>query len=82
MSRAAGNDADAGSDDDNAAAARAALLLRCYPRAWRDRYGDEFTELLISDIEERPRSAARTLDVIRGGALARCTVAGLGGDAD
>lgn len=79
MSRAAGTDAGAGSDDDNAAAARAALLLRCYPRGWRDRYGDEFTELLISDIEERPRSAARTLDVIRGGALARCTVAGLGG---
>lgn len=74
MSRGAG--ADAG---DAQAAGRAARLLRCYPRAWRDRYGDEFAELLISDIEERPRSAARTLDVIRGGLLARCTVAGLGG---
>ena len=40
---------------DPRAARRAALLLRCYPRAWRDRYGDEFTELLIADIEERPR---------------------------
>jgi hypothetical protein len=69
-------------DDDNAgadAARRAARLLRCYPRAWRDRYGDEFAELLIADIEERPRSAARTLDVIRGGALARCAAVGLGG---
>jgi hypothetical protein len=61
------------------ASARAERLLRCYPRAWRDRYGDEFTELLISDIEERPRSAARTLDVIRGGAIARLALAGLGG---
>ena len=64
---------------DAQAARRAARLLRCYPRAWRDRYGDEFTELLISDLEERPRAAARTLDVIRGGALARLAVAGLGG---
>jgi hypothetical protein len=61
------------------ASARAERLLRCYPPAWRDRYGDEFTELLISDIEERPRSAARTLDVIRGGALARLADLGLGG---
>lgn len=37
---------------------RAALLLRWYPRAGRDRYGAEFTELLISDIEERPFAAA------------------------
>jgi hypothetical protein len=64
---------------DAQAAGRAARLLRCYPRAWRDRYGDEFAELLISDIEERPRSAARSLDVIRGGALARLAVAGLRG---
>jgi hypothetical protein len=64
---------------DPGAARSAALLLRCYPRAWRDRYGDEFTELLISDLEERPRSATRTLDVIRGGALARLAIAGLGG---
>jgi hypothetical protein len=28
-------------------AERAARLLRWYPRAWRDRYGEEFTELVI-----------------------------------
>ena len=50
-------------------------LLRWYPRAWRDRYGAEFTELLISDIEERPRAAARGLDVARGGLVARLTAA-------
>jgi hypothetical protein len=76
VSRGAG--AGAGADAAQAVS-RAARLLRWYPRAWRDRYGDEFTELLISDMAERPRSAARTLDVVRGGVLARCTVAGLGG---
>lgn len=60
-------------------AGQAARLLRWYPPAWRARYGEEFTELLISDIEERPRSAARVLDVARGGLVARLTVAGLGG---
>lgn len=60
-------------------AARAARLLRWYPRPWRDRYGAEFTELLISDIEERPRSAGRAVDVARGGLTARLTQAGLAG---
>jgi hypothetical protein len=60
-------------------AERAARLLRWYPRGWRDRYGAEFTELLISDIEERPRSAGRDLDVARGGLVARLTAAGLAG---
>src|SRR6201986_4493544 len=58
---------------------RAALLLRWYPRAWRARYGEEFTELLLADLAERPRSAARTADVIRGGLVARLTDAGLCG---
>lgn len=59
--------------------AQAARLLRWYPRTWRARYGDEFGELLIADIIERPRSRARTADVIRGGILARLAAAGLGG---
>jgi hypothetical protein len=60
-------------------AARAARLLRWYPRPWRDRYGAEFAELLISDIEERPQSAGRGLDVARGGITARLAGAGLAG---
>jgi len=60
-------------------AERAARLLRWYPRPWRDRYGAEFTELLISDIEERPRSVRRAVDVARGGLVARLTQAGLAG---
>jgi hypothetical protein len=60
-------------------AERAARLLRWYPRAWRERYGEEFAELLISDIEERPRATARALDVMRGGIVARLSAAGLCG---
>ncbi|HUZ16736.1 MAG TPA: hypothetical protein VMU72_11265 [Gaiellaceae bacterium] len=55
---------------------RARRLLRWYPRAWRERYGDEFSELLRADIEERPRSWSRAFDVARRGAAARL---GLGG---
>jgi hypothetical protein len=62
-----------------APAARAARLLRWYPRAWRSRYGEEFAELLVADIEERPRSRSRTADVIRGGIVARLGQAGLCG---
>jgi hypothetical protein len=58
---------------------RAAELLLWYPRAWRARYGEEFAELLIADIEERRKSAARTLDVARGGIIARLADAGLTG---
>jgi hypothetical protein len=60
-------------------AERAARLLRWYPRAWRERYGAEFTELLICDITERPRSAGRAIDVARSGLVARLTAAGLAG---
>jgi hypothetical protein len=56
---------------------RAARLLRWYPKAWRHRYGAEFAELLISDIEERPASVPRALDVARAGLLARLAAAGL-----
>ncbi len=37
-------------------------LLRLYPRAWRDRYEDEFAVLL----EERPLSLPIVVDVLRG----------------
>ena len=58
---------------------RAARLLRWYPKSWRSRYGEEFAELLIAEISERPRSRARTADVVRGGIVARLTAAGLCG---
>jgi hypothetical protein len=71
--------APGGSTGDDPAARRAARLLRWYPRAWRARYGDEFTELLIADISERPHATARTFDVVRGGIVARLADAGLCG---
>jgi hypothetical protein len=55
--------------------------VRCYPPVWRARYGDEFTQLLIDEISERPRSPRRTADVLRGGCLTRLTSAGLTGSA-
>ena len=61
------------------AARRPSRLLRWYPKAWRSRYGEEFAELLIAEISERPRSRARTADVVRGGIVARLTAAGLCG---
>jgi hypothetical protein len=42
-------------------------LLRLYPRAWRERYGDE----LIALLEARPPSFGDRLDVIRGALDAR-----------
>jgi hypothetical protein len=61
------------------AARHASRLLRWYPETWRSRYGEEFAELLIADIFERPRSRTRTADVVRGGIVARLAAAGLCG---
>lgn len=58
---------------------RASRLLRWYPKAWRSRYGEEFADLLIADVGERPRSWTRTVDVARGGIVARFAAAGLCG---
>ncbi len=72
----------AGPDDavGNAAARRrAAELLLWYPRAWRDRYGEEFTELLVSDIAERPHAPGRTVDIVGNGLRARLADLGLAG---
>ena len=69
------------SDGPEAAARRAARLLRWYPRDWRSRYGDEFAELLIADISERPASWRRNADVAISGVLARLIPTGLTGHA-
>ena len=37
-------------------------LLRLYPRSWRDRYGEEFEDLLA----QRPPSVRHRLDIVRG----------------
>jgi len=58
---------------------RAERLLRWYPKEWRSRYGEEFTELLIADMEERPQSLRRGADVALNGMVARSAAAGIGG---
>jgi hypothetical protein len=69
------------SDGPQAAARRAARLLRWYPRDWRSRYGEEFAELLIADIADRPASWRRDADVAVSGVLARLVPTGLTGHA-
>jgi hypothetical protein len=56
---------------------RARRLLRCYPPVWRERYGDEFAELLAADLAERPRCLRRDFDVVRSGLGARIAAAGI-----
>jgi len=56
---------------------RAARLVRWYPASWRERYGAEFTELLLAEFADRPACRRRAADVIRSGLSARLTVAGL-----
>lgn len=62
-------------------ARRSERLLRWYPKDWRSRYGDEFAELLMAEICERPRSWRRSADVAWSGLIARLTNAGLTGHA-
>jgi hypothetical protein len=58
---------------------RAYRLMRWYPREWRSRYGEEFHELLVADMVERPRSVRRAVDVVKSGLLARLATTGLAG---
>jgi hypothetical protein len=57
----------------------AARLLLWYPRAWRSRYGAEFTELPLAEYAEHPRNWRRSADVARSGLLARLALIGLTG---
>jgi hypothetical protein len=45
--------------------------LRWYPSAWRARYGDEFVAHLEAELEERPLSYARGLNIVMHGVTAR-----------
>jgi hypothetical protein len=56
---------------------RAARMLRWYPASWRSRYGEEFAELLLAELADRPQDWRRTADVIRTGLLARLAAVGL-----
>jgi len=58
---------------------RAHVLLRWYPREWRDRFGEEFTALLLDEMGEQPRSVRRSLNVAWSGLVARTAQAGMAG---
>ena len=48
------------------------LLIRCYPAAWRERYGDEFASIL----DERPLGPFDVADVLLGALDARLRMRG------
>ena len=58
---------------------RAARFVRWYPKDWRARYGDEFSELLAEQIADQPRSWARSFDIAIGAIMARLAALGLSG---
>lgn len=56
---------------------RAVRLLRWYPTAWRERYGDEFADHMEQEFAERPHDLRRTVNVAVKGLVARVADAGL-----
>jgi hypothetical protein len=50
---------------------RATGYLRWYPSAWRARYGEEFVAHLEAELEERPLSYTRGLNIVLHGVTAR-----------
>jgi hypothetical protein len=56
---------------------RAARLLRWYPRAWRDRYGEEFEDHLKQEFADRSVDWKRTVNVVYEGLVARVADVGL-----
>ena len=49
-----------------------ALLIRCYPAVWRERYGDEFASIL----DERPLGPFDVADILLGALDARLRMRG------
>jgi hypothetical protein len=52
-------------------------MLLWYPPSWRARYGEEFAELLLADLADRPRSWRRAADLAATGMRARLATVGL-----
>jgi hypothetical protein len=57
------------------------MLLRCYPVAWRSRYGDELEELIVESSRGRRVPLRIWLDVAIAGVRERLRASGLTGDA-
>jgi len=56
---------------------RARLVARCYPAAWRERYGEELVELLEDSFGDAALSARAVADLVRGGLRQRWRAAAL-----
>lgn len=56
---------------------RSSRLLRWYPSAWRERYGEEFIDLMEQEIAEVPHNVRRTRNIIYRGCVARLREVGL-----
>jgi hypothetical protein len=58
----------------------AAWLLRCFPRAWRARYGEELQALVVDMSDGRKVSWRTRADLVEAGVRERLRAAGLGSD--
>lgn len=56
---------------------RAQRLTRVYPRAWRERYGDEFERLLADQMHDGTFTILQTFNVLANGCGARASAVGL-----
>jgi len=65
--------------DQRALEREAQRLVRCYPKGWRARYGDEFTQFLIDELTDGQMSVTRKLDVFAHGVWTRLAYTGLAG---
>jgi hypothetical protein len=68
---------DLGVSNSSDGARRAARLLRWYPPAWRERYGEEFADHLEQEFADRPVDPRRSLNVACKGLVARVEDIGL-----
>ena len=50
---------------------RATRLLRWYPPAWRERYGEEFVAHLEQEFADRPTDFRRSVNIVFKGLVAR-----------
>jgi len=68
---------DTGVNIDYDDSRRAKRLLRWYPSAWRERYGEEFLDHLEQEFAERPHDRGRSINIAYKGLVTRVADAGL-----
>ena len=70
----------AGMSSHAVATSRAKRFLRWYPKAWRERYGEEFVDHLEQELADRPINLGRTINIAYKGLVARVSDIGLSND--